>query len=153
MVSMNMKRNACIAFMAGLLVMQSACGYFMGGTWENDPKNWERAFNSKKPTDVVILHSRYWRSTHWSYEYEYYFELGDAPVLRDQLFAKNQLRRLSGDDAVAVKVNLPDDAPPWFMPKGAADYEVSVHATDAWSHFTVMIDKSSGNVYLYDRQL
>jgi hypothetical protein len=48
------------------LVLVTGCGYLKSGTWEDDPANWERAFRSAKPEDVAVVHSRCWRSPHWS---------------------------------------------------------------------------------------
>ena len=86
----------------------------MSGTWDDDPKNWGRAFRSTKPPDVRVIHSRYWRSAHWSYEFQYFFEIAPNAGLKQQLFAANKLRRLVGDEAVAARANRFRDAPSWF---------------------------------------
>ena len=31
------------------------------GNWEDDPKNWYRAFNEEQPREVKVVHSKYWR--------------------------------------------------------------------------------------------
>jgi len=32
------------------------------GTWEDDPKNWYRAFNEEQPAQVKVIHSKYGKS-------------------------------------------------------------------------------------------
>jgi hypothetical protein len=56
----------------------AGCGYFASGTWNDDPRNWSRAFDTVKPPEVVVVHSTYSRFPHWTYEYEYYFVRGRA---------------------------------------------------------------------------
>ena len=49
------------------------------GTWEDDPKNWYRAFNEEQPAEVKVVHSKYWRSDHFTLEFTYYFEVQATP--------------------------------------------------------------------------
>src|SRR6266516_3732414 len=69
---------------------------------------------------------KYWRSPHWSYEFEYYFEIGPNSKLKEQLFGENKLRQVNGGDAAKIKNNVFGDAPSWFAPKDVAEYEVWV---------------------------
>ena len=70
-----MRRTSSIALSLPVAIVIAGCGYFMAGTWEDDPGNWGRAFESTKPPDVAVVHSKYWRSAHWTYEFEYFFEI------------------------------------------------------------------------------
>jgi hypothetical protein len=135
-----------------LLLGLSGCGYFSSGTWENDPDNWGRAFQSTKPDDVVVLHSKYWRSPHWTYEFEYFFEIERNDALQKQLFTQNKLVRLEGQDAIKAKDNFFGESPAWFAPKTADQYEVWVYE-EAESHFRVFADKETGNLFLTDYQV
>ena len=143
-----MRRRAA-AVLTVLILLSSGCGYVMSGKWDDDPKNWDRAFRSTKPPEVTVVHSRYWRSPHWTYEFEYFFEIAPNDALKKQLFTAN-LRQLTGKDAVEAR---PGDAPPWFVPKSLASYEVWVSADDPTSHFKVFIDKTSGHMFLTDYQV
>jgi hypothetical protein len=135
------------------MFLLSGCGYFKAGTWEDDPGNWTRAFRSTKPEDVSVIHSRYWRSAHWSYESAYFFEIAPHVKLKEQLFTKNKLRQVTGDEAAAVKQGLFSDAPSWFAPRGASEYDVWVYADEPRGSFTVLIDKGSGHMFLADHQV
>ena len=85
-----------------LASLSLGCGYFMAGRWQDDPKNWGRAFHSMKPPDVVVLHSDYWRSPHWTYEAGYVFEVLKNDALRAQLFTENRLVRVTQSDVGAL---------------------------------------------------
>ncbi|RPJ85914.1 MAG: hypothetical protein EHM18_08915 [Acidobacteria bacterium] len=96
-----MQRRKLIVCM--LILLSSSCGYFLSGIWENDPKNWNRAFRSRKPADVVVVHSKYFRSPHFTYEFEYFFEIKRNDELLKQLFSKNNLVESTGPEAEAAK--------------------------------------------------
>lgn len=78
----------------------------MAGTWEDDPGNWSRAFQSTKPPEVAVVHSKYWRSAHWTSEFEYFFEIAPNPQLKAQLFGENNVRQATGDEASQIKKNV-----------------------------------------------
>lgn len=130
----------------------SGCGYFMAGTWEDDPGNWKRAFQSTQPLGVNVTHSKYWRSPHWTYEFGYFFEISSNTALREQLFTNNKMQRITGKDAAEAMTHLLE-APPWFAPKAAIEYEIWKYAEEPRGHFRMFIDKGTGDVFLSDYQL
>jgi hypothetical protein len=136
-----------------VLALSTGCGYVMSGTWDDDPKNWGRAFQSTKPPDVRVIHSRYWRSPHWSYEFEYFFEIAPNAGLKQQVLTANKLRQLVGEEAAAARGNRFRDAPSWFAPKSLESYEVWVFADEPGRNFTLLIDRASGHMFMNDRQL
>jgi hypothetical protein len=131
----------------------AGCGYFKAGAWEDDAGNWTRAFASKRPEDVNVVHSRYWRAAHWTAEFGYFFEIAPNATLREQLFSKNKLRQVRGDEAATVKDGVFGDAPSWFAPKGVSEYDVWVYADEPRGNFRILIDKGSGHMYLADHQV
>lgn len=148
-----MKLRSVIFLFPSVILLTAGCGYFMAGTWEDDPDNWSRAFHSTKPPEVTVTHSRYWRSAHWTYEFAYYFEIAPNTTLKEQLFSENKLRQVTGDEAARVKKNVFGAAPAWFAPKEVTEYEVWVHDGEPHSRFKVLIDKKSGVVFLNDYQV
>ena len=136
-----------------LLLCPLGCGYFSSGTWEDDPANWERAFRSRKPDDVVVLHSKYWRSPHFTYEFQYFFEIQRNDELQKQLFAENSLVRLEGADAMSAKQRFCGEAPEWFAPKSVDEYEVWAYADEPKGNFRVFVDKQTENLFLTDYQV
>jgi hypothetical protein len=124
----------------------------MAGTWVDDPDNWSRAFQSTKPADVAVVHSKYWRSPHWTFEFEYFFEIAPNQELQEQLFSENKLRRITGEEAAKAKEHNSDAAPVWFAPKAASEYDIWVFDDEPNRNFRVLIDKKSGVVFLSDYQ-
>src|SRR5215468_4553522 len=56
-----------------------------GGTYVDDKRNFERAFESKRPQNVQVLHSFYYISPHFTEEHEYYFQMkpaSDSTILK-----------------------------------------------------------------------
>jgi hypothetical protein len=145
-------RTTTIALLLLVAVLSGGCGYFMSGTWEDDPKNWGRAFDSIQPPDVTVVHSKYWRSPHWSYEFEYFFEIVPSAELKQQLFSDNSLRQLVGAEASKAQAGVPHGSLSWFVPESSAGYEVWVFADDPRSRFMVFIDKESGHLFMTDSQ-
>ena len=133
--------------------LPAGCGYGMAGTWVDDPGNWSRVFQSTKPPDVTVVHSKYWRSPHWTFEFAYYFEIAPNPKLKEQLFSKNKLRRMIGDEAAKAKANSFGEVPVWFAPKAASEYDIWVFEGEPDRNFRMLIDKTSGVVFLSDYQV
>ena len=145
--------NRVIHLLVVVVVLLAGCGYFKAGTWEDDPKNWERAFNSSRPHGVAVVHSKYWRSPHWSHEFEYFFEIVPTPELAEQLFIKNQLREIKGVEAVTAKSNFFGDKPPWFTPGEGTHYEVWVYKAEPGGNFRVFVNKHNGHLFITDYQV
>jgi hypothetical protein len=147
-----MKIRIAYLLCLGLLLCLNGCGYLTSGTWENDPDNWGRAFHSTKPNDVKVLHSKYWRSPHWTYEFEYFFEIERNDKLKTQLFTQNKLIMLEGKMAIEAKNQFFGESPRWFAPKTVDKYEVWKYEYIAGSNFRVFVDKETGNLFLTDYQ-
>jgi hypothetical protein len=136
-----------------IAVLSSGCGYFLSGKWEDDPENWSRAFHSRQPNDVVVVHSLYWRAPHWTYEAGYLFEIEPSETLRKQLFGENALRRIERTEVDGRMRPCFGDCPEWFVPKAIEEYELWKYADDDTSEFRVLIDKSTGRIFLGDFQV
>ncbi len=140
-------------YVLSALLLTTGCGYFQSGVWENDPSNWERAFRSAKPDDVVVVHSTYWRTPHWSYEAGYIFEIAANPKLREQLFRENRFLRLEGAAAVESKSLCFSTCPAWFAPKAIEEYDVWGYADEPRGNFRVLIEKKTGTMFVSDFQV
>jgi hypothetical protein len=136
-----------LARMLLIVSCTAGCGYFAGGSWNDDSRNWTRAFDTSKPPDVVVVHSTYSRFPHWSYEYEYYFHIAANADLSRQILGKNRLARV--DTAWARPLNAPE----WFAPKGFQQYETWAFTGDPQRAFRVLVDRSSGDLFITDQQL
>jgi hypothetical protein len=125
----------------------------MSGEWSDDPANWGRAFGTTKPDEVVVRHSRYWRSPHWTLEYEYFFEVERNAGLAKQAFGGNDLVRVEGEDAVRVRDDAFRERPPWFAPRPAERYEVWILRDQPDSRFRLLIDRETGTWFMADYQV
>ena len=121
------------------------------GTWEDDPQNWYRAFRQQQPAEIKVVHSKYWRSSHFTYEFIYYFEVEATPEWRDAFLKKRGLTQVSPSAARSFRTNThSDDTPGWFAPEPVELYDV----WDKGGYFgSVWINKTSGHIYFYDAQL
>ncbi len=108
--------GSCIA----LTALLAGCGYFRSGTWENDPRNFTRAWGISKPADVDMVHSWYWRSPHFTREEAYYFHFKWHESLFRGLIDNNQMQPAK-DDREAPDYCFPK--PDWFAPGSRAQYE------------------------------
>jgi hypothetical protein len=121
------------------LVALAGCGYFRSGTWEDDPQNFERAFGSPKPAGAEVVHSRFTRYPHFTYEVTFYFQLQLTDDLLDTFLAHG-FRRMEGAAALEAKTMVFSDAPAWFAPEPPARY-------DAWA----LDDVAPAGIVLRDR--
>jgi len=121
------------------------------GSWEDDPQNWYRAFHEQPPAEVKLVHSKYWRSSHFPYEFMYWFEVEATPEWKDGLMKKRALTAVSPSVARSFRTNThSDDTPSWFAPDPVQLYDV----WDRPGYFgSVWINKANGHVFFYDMQL
>jgi hypothetical protein len=148
-----MRTTAVRSLVAIVLLFGSSCGYLQGGTWEDDDRNWSRAFGSEKPAAYVVLHSRYSRSAHWTYEFRYLFQIKASASFKKELFDRNKLKQLPAGSVAAAIRNPFGDSPSWFCPKAASSYDAWAHQDSPESNFRVLIDKESGDIFLSDYQV
>jgi len=141
-------RGMCIA--ASLVAGLALTSCHRSGTWNDSAANWDKAFQSTKPSDVVVVHSRYWRSAHWSYEFEYYFHIVTNGGLYAQLFDQNDLEKLDAAGRKAAFENFFDSKPAWFVPGGQERYDVWVFREEPGCNFRVFKDRETGDLFLTD---
>jgi hypothetical protein len=132
-----------------ILFTSSACGYFVGGTWEDDPENWDRAFRSSKPVGVQIVRSHYWRGQHWSYEVAYQFHFRANVALEKQLLAENRLRPLAREELRHAR-ECGFGCKPWFAPEPLHSYRIYTFANQPQQNFRVFIHRRTGDLYISD---
>jgi hypothetical protein len=96
-----------------------------------------------------MLHSRYWRTPHFTYEAGYFFEF-TAP----EKFLSDWVRfgNLTPSDSDDFK-HLAPDQPSWFAPKAAVEYEIwRAAGAGSFDNFWLLRDRTSGVVYVTDSQ-
>ena len=148
-----MRRRSSTALLPLVVLLNAGCGYFAAGTWEDDPDNWRRAFQSTKPAErrSCPFHPVALRAL--DERFEYFFEIAPQPSLTAQLFGQNKMRRVTDEEAKQIRKNALGEAPSWFAPKVVTEYEVWVFEGEPGRNFKAFIDKKSGVVFLNDYQV
>ncbi len=141
-------------FLALAILLSFCVGCHRSGTWEDSPKNWERAFGQKPPAGITILHSSYWRSPHFTLEFEYFFQVEPSESVRKELRASHELRLFTPgtrEEKAAVQ-SFFQRKPEWFIPKPLDRYEIwTVNPSDTGSgHFRLFIDRQTGVMFMTD---
>ena len=119
------------------------------GTWEDDAHNWYRAFQKEQPTEITVIHSKYWQSNHWTDEYVYYFEIKATPEWRDEFLKERNAHPVDAEKARSYRdQNRIKLTPDWFAPDPVSDYEVWDERPGYFG--TIWINKSNGNIHFWD---
>jgi hypothetical protein len=149
MLAQGFNKNGIIFFL--IFSLSTSCGYLQSGTWEDDPKNWERIYSVKKPEDIRVIHSWYWRSPHWSLEQEFFIEIEYNDQVLKSFFSKGNLEQIKNGNALKIESDLDQNKPKWFSPKTNDQYEIWVSA-ELGDDFMLFIDKKSGHLFWRDIQ-
>ncbi|HEY1170575.1 MAG TPA: hypothetical protein VGH19_04325 [Verrucomicrobiae bacterium] len=115
------------------------------GTWENDPKNWERAFRTNASPAVTVVNSKYWRSNHFTYEYMWFFEIRATAAWRDEFLQSRGLKLEPPAKSRSFRdKHTSKMTPDWFAPDPVELYDV-------WNgtHGTLWINKTNGHIHFY----
>jgi len=139
-------RFISIAFIT--LLLPTACGYFSSGKWEDDPQNWKRAWAYSKPDDVIMPHSWYWRSPHWTREEAYFFQFRWHEELFNQFVANDNMSPVESREA---KPEYCFEKPRWFVPKETSAYEIWRNGASGQSW--LFRDANTNELFLYACQL
>ena len=125
------------------LLILSGCGYFKAGTWENDPQNWHRVYGFDPPDHVQIINSYYWRSAHFTLEFEFYFEIAPNNEVLETFLSDESLRKVKPQNEW---IDFFQTKPEWFIPKDIKHYEVWI-AKDSGDNFKLFVDKDTGHIF------
>ena len=120
----------------------SSCGYFNSGTWEDDPETWNKVFGEEVPSEVEIIHSRFWKSAHWSYEFEVFFEIKTNHSFFKKYFINN------ADVKKVKKLQFQDyyfqEKPIWFLPKTIENYVIWTNENE---NLKIYVDKKTYHIF------
>ena len=148
LVSPKTMRVIFVILAASLLV-----GCHESGTWKDDARNWKRVFRAPKPDDITVVHSWFWRSPHFTYEYEYYIQIQKHADLQKRLLTMNPMKQLTLEKDMQEATVWSQHRPTWFVPKPVAQYELWVYSNAPNSAFRLLIDRETGALFLSDTQL
>lgn len=124
----------------------------MSGSWEDDPKNWNRAFGEKAPDTIVVCRSHYERSPHPFFkEFAYFFEIEESKAARDYFGFGHALKRTPLKVADVDFIRLKDDRADWF-PNAETSGDLEIwRFQEEHSLFVVVVDTARRRIFISDR--
>ncbi len=136
------------------LLLGLCVGCHRSGTWNDSPKNWERAFGQKPPPDLKIVHSSYWRSPHFTLEFEYFFQIEPSEKLRKGFNEAGKLRPFTPstkEETEAIQ-RFFHQKPEWFLPRSLEHYEIwkGDPSDRDYDNFRLFIDRETGTMFMTD---
>jgi hypothetical protein len=148
----------CILAIAGYLIVMTdpyipifLSGYLKAGTWNDSPKNWNRAFGQCTPAGVSVIHSYYWQSNHFTDEHIYFFEVKAPIEWRDAYLQGRKVERVDSFQAMSFRdQNGYEHTPKWFMPDSVDNYDVW---DEPGNNGSIWINKTNGHIFFYGIQL
>lgn len=132
-----------------LLLVFLMSGCLGAGTWEDDPRNWERAFGQRQPEGIKVVHSRYTQTPHFTHESQCFFEIAPNEELRKEMTDPETVLEIppeERDKHFRLRMVF-SDHPSWFAPKDPGAYNIYVGKTPRNNYF-LFVDKASGAMFI-----
>ena len=126
------------AFILALVLLLTIC--CNSGTYDNDPKSWEKVFGEDSPKEIEVIQSRFWKSAHWSYEFEFYCEMNATKDFLTYYFIDHFKLKSQKEKVVFYSDNKPN----WFI-NNIENYEV----WEKEHSITLYLNKESSKAYLH----
>jgi len=134
-----------------IVALITSCGYLSSGIWENDDKNWSRAYGFPLPDSIKLINSWYWRSPHWTLEQAMFFEAKYNEGVKNSYILDTTIIELPYSDT--IKISFFNDKPKWFLPKPYKFYNIWKGNRNEFDNFLLFMDKESGNLFWTDFQI
>nr|WP_321222153.1 hypothetical protein [uncultured Psychroserpens sp.] len=121
------------------------CG---AGTFENDPETWYKVFGEDPPEQIQVINTRFWKSAHWSYEFELYAEFkASHDIINSLLLERYRFKETTNP---MLDLGFADEKPKWFVSKDFEQYSIYESATN---NMLLFRNSTSNTNYLYALQL
>ena len=119
----------------------------LGLTTNNPDKAFEYWTDIPLPnTEVQLIHGKYWKSGHFTLEYEAMFKMIASKEWVDELIEFNHLKPYSGKFSPFNTDNMPE----WFIPP--VGYKV-YSDTEKYPHFYLWTRSEGDTIYIYNYQI
>ncbi len=140
---------ACLAALV-LALAAGGCGR-RSGIWSDDPGNWKRIFQGPKPAGVEMVHSWYWRSPHFTLEFEYFAVIAPNDDFWEKMSREGALTLLTARTAREASTNgFLHARPAWFAPGPLEDYDIWQFTAEPRLNFRAFRHRATGTVHLHD---
>jgi len=133
------------------MLVLSSCGYLSSGSWENDKQNWQRAYNTSVPDSIILIHSYYWKSTHWTLEQAMFFETEYNERIIKNFLSDSSLIKMNTADTTII--TFFEKKPKWFVPKPYHHYSIWKGVKNNNDNFLLFLDQENRHLYWTDYQL
>lgn len=121
-----------------------SCG---SGTFINDPETWNKVFGEDIPKEIEVVNSRFWKSAHWSYEFELFAKIKSDKKFISEYFIDHY--NLESNNVYSTL--FLEDIPNWFIKKNA------IKDFDVWqggpNSITLYLHKKEDIAYIHILQL
>jgi len=145
-----------LALMAGPFLMLGSLLLTLGmgtGTWEDDKRNWQRAFGREQPKDITVVHSWYCQTPHFTHESQYFFELAPNEVLR-RTYSDPERVLLVTPEAGSLQQSFDSfpfmNQPAWFAPKPLTAYQI-FQGKAPNDNFFLFVDRETDAIFITSR--
>lgn len=141
-----------IATLGGVLFILLLAGMYLffgrkAGTWQDDPRNWARAFNGAEKSAAIQVHRSYYtRSPHFTYEATYGFALSMPEPMLQELIRFNHLTR---SETLTRELQPSASLPDWFLP-GPENRYIVWFAPNSSYGFKIYQNRETSHIYIYD---
>lgn len=127
-----------------IFLLTLSCG---SGTFENDPETWQKVFGEEIPSEIEVLNSRFWKSAHWTYEFELFTKIkSDKKFIQDYFIDHYKLK----NNEVYSTLFL-EDIPNWFIKNNnSKEFEVWQGGPNS---ITLYLHKYEDIVYIHILQI
>lgn len=117
------------------------------GTWENDSKNWSRAFHEDRPADgIEVVRSWYMRTPHFTAEFAWFFELRVTPEVKRGIAEAEGFQKVVDLTDGEYARHLFEPVPAWFTPGPLAQYDV--YQSDESRNFIILVEKDGDRAFM-----
>ena len=97
-----------------------------------------------------MVHSWYWRSPHFTMEFEYFAVVASNEVFWAELNRGGALEPVDRDARAASTNGFFHARPAWFAPGPLEDYDIRQFSAEPRQNFRVFRHRTSGVVHLHD---
>jgi len=127
-----------------IFLITFSCG---SGTFKNDPETWNKVFGEDIPQEIEVVNSRFWKSGHWTYEFELFTKIKSNKKFITEYFIDHY--KLENRDVYSTL--FLEDIPNWFMKNDISkDFDVWQGGPNS---ITLYLHKQEDIAYIHIIQL
>ena len=130
-----------------IILSISSCG---SGTYNDDPETWNKVFGEDIPKEITVINSRFWKSAHFTFEFELYAKFETSRDFVEAYFIEHY--KMVKTERPKLDIHFADAKPEWFVNKSFDTYDIYENE----EHAAIMVlfcDTNSNTFYLHALQV